>query len=176
MKAAVTLTTFARRDPVSLRATQRDAANAFCDGAAILTRAGNRVAAIALLWTAVGADPIHFVAHRRLAASLANAGDAAGAGAEYARYIGLIVKRGEVIRAAAELNYARATLGDLAELRAPGQFCASLDDIATALVKTVQTPHEAPLPSHSAHLPIAPTLSRGFAFRSASPPARLGPA
>src|SRR5438552_19050780 len=57
------------------------------DGAAVLTQAGNRVAALALMWSAVAIDPLDLGDHRRLAAMLANAGAIAGAAQEYARYV-----------------------------------------------------------------------------------------
>src|SRR5260370_30363051 len=57
------------------------------DGATMMIQAGNRVAALALLWSAVAIDPIDLAAHRRLAATLAGGGDFEGAAAEYARYI-----------------------------------------------------------------------------------------
>src|SRR6267378_408649 len=50
---------------------------ALCDGAALLNRGGNRIAALALLWAAVAVDPTGVTPHRRLAAMLANAGDVA---------------------------------------------------------------------------------------------------
>ena len=48
---------------------------ALCDGAATLTKGGNRIASLALLWAAVGIAPTHLRAHRNLAAALANNGD-----------------------------------------------------------------------------------------------------
>ncbi|MGH2499430.1 MAG: hypothetical protein ACRDF0_04990, partial [Candidatus Limnocylindria bacterium] len=86
---------------------------ALCDGAAVLAHAGNRVASLALLWAAVGIAPTDVVAHRRLAAALANSGDVDGAAEEYARYIEFVTKRGHVQRAAVELAYGRAALGDV---------------------------------------------------------------
>ena len=41
------------------------------DGAAMMIQAGNRVAAMALLWSAVAIDPTDLASHRRLAATLA---------------------------------------------------------------------------------------------------------
>jgi DNA-binding SARP family transcriptional activator len=55
-------------------------------GAATLSRAGNRIAAIATLLSAVQLAPGDLTAHRRLAAAYAVAGDRASAAAEYDRY------------------------------------------------------------------------------------------
>src|SRR5256885_7082062 len=60
------------------------------DGAAMMIQAGNRVAAMALLWSAVAIDPTDLAAHRRLAATLASGGDLDRAPEEYARYIEVI--------------------------------------------------------------------------------------
>ena len=81
------------------------------DGAAVLTQAGNRVAALALMWSAVAIDPLDLGAHRRLAAMLANAGDLDGAANEYARYVEFLLPVGELPRAAMELAYGAQMLG-----------------------------------------------------------------
>jgi hypothetical protein len=81
------------------------------DGATTLLKAGNRVAALALLWSAVAIDPVDLAVHRRLAAALANGGDLDGAANEYARYIEFLLPLGEVGRAVNELQYGAATLG-----------------------------------------------------------------
>src|SRR6266581_567525 len=64
----------------------RTAANAdleaLKEGAAMMLQAGNRVAALALLWSAVAIDPLDLAAHRRLAATLAHGGDLEGAAGE----------------------------------------------------------------------------------------------
>lgn len=83
------------------------------DGAAILTRKGDRSAAIALLTEAVGIVPGDLAAHRRLAAAHANAGDAVAACAEYERFVDYALAEGDSRRAWLELTYARETLGDL---------------------------------------------------------------
>lgn len=85
---------------------------ALLDGAALLLRAGNRVSAVAALWSAVGMDPCHLGAHRRLAAALANAGDTGGAVAEYERFFDALIAAGQPERAAAERHYGHALLGD----------------------------------------------------------------
>src|SRR5437879_10617046 len=81
------------------------------DGAAVLTQAGNRVAALALMWSAVAIDPLDLGAHRRLAAMLANAGDLDGAANEYARYIEFMIPIGDIGRATMELAYGAKVLG-----------------------------------------------------------------
>ena len=81
------------------------------DGAAMLTQAGNRVAALAVMWSAVAIAPTDLGAHRRLAAMLANAGDVDGAANEYARYIEFMIPIGDVGRATMELAYGAKVLG-----------------------------------------------------------------
>jgi hypothetical protein len=81
------------------------------DGAAMMIQAGNRVAAMALLWSAVAIDPTDLASHRRLAATLAHGGDIDGAAEEYARYIEFMLPLGEVGRAALELQYGASMLG-----------------------------------------------------------------
>src|SRR2546429_5799474 len=79
--------------------------DALKDGAAMLSAAGNRVAALSLLWSAVAIDPLDLTAHRRLAATLASAGDLDGAAEEFARYIEFMLPLGDVTRATLELTY-----------------------------------------------------------------------
>jgi hypothetical protein len=90
--------------------------DALKDGAAMLTQAGNRVAALAVMWSAVAIAPTDLGAHRRLAAMLANAGDIDGAANEYARYIEFMLPIGDVARAAMELAYGAKVLGGHAAL------------------------------------------------------------
>jgi tetratricopeptide (TPR) repeat protein len=75
-------------------------------GAAILSQAGNRTAAIAALGSAVGLAPDDRTAHRRLAAAYANAGEADRARSEYDRFIARLEARGCPDEAAAEQAYA----------------------------------------------------------------------
>src|SRR2546430_7104712 len=65
--------------------------DALKDGAAMLSAAGNRVAALSLLWSAVAIDPLDLTAHRRLAATLATGGDIDGAAGELAPYIDFVL-------------------------------------------------------------------------------------
>jgi hypothetical protein len=85
--------------------------DALKDGAAMLTQAGNRVAALAVMWSAVAIAPTDLGAHRRLAAMLANASDIDGAANEYARYIEFMLPIGDVGRATMELAYGAKVLG-----------------------------------------------------------------
>jgi hypothetical protein len=81
------------------------------DGAAMMIQAGNRVAAMALLWSAVAIDPTDLASHRRLAATLAHGGDVDGAADEYMRYIEFMLPLGEVGRATLELSYGASMIG-----------------------------------------------------------------
>lgn len=90
---------------------QRSDLDALKDGAAMLTQAGNRVAALAVMWSAVAIAPTDLGAHRRLAAMLANAGDIDGAANEYARFIEFMIPIGNVGRATMELAYGAKVLG-----------------------------------------------------------------
>ena len=101
------------------------------DGAAMLSQAGNRVAALALLWSAVALDPRDLGAHRRLAATLAHGGEIDGAAEEYARYIEFMLPLGEVGRATLELTYGAKMLGGHPALHAAAQ------KIATAVLAIV---------------------------------------
>jgi tetratricopeptide (TPR) repeat protein len=91
--------------------------DALKDGALMLLQAGNRVAALSLLWSAVAIDPIDLPAHRRLAAALANAGDLDGAASEFARYIEFMLPLDQVERAVLELQYGAHILGGHPALR-----------------------------------------------------------
>jgi hypothetical protein len=115
--------------------------DALKDGAALLMNAGNRVAAMALLWSAVALDPVDLGAHRRLAAMLANAGDLDGAANEYARYIEFVLPLGDLARATMELQYGARMLGGHRALH------EAADKIATAVQALVPQIKEAePLP------------------------------
>lgn len=79
-------------------------------GAATLCRAGNRVAAIAALLSAVQLDPDDRTVHRRLAAAYALAGDGASAALEYDRYVKRLQGLGRSDLARSERAYAVAIL------------------------------------------------------------------
>jgi hypothetical protein len=99
--------------------------DALKDGAAMLTQAGNRVAALAVMWSAVAIAPTDLGAHRRLAAMLANAGDIDGAANEYARYIEFTLPIGDVGRAAMELSYGAKAFGGHPALREAAEKIAT---------------------------------------------------
>jgi hypothetical protein len=120
---------------------------ALCSGAATLSREGNRIAALALLWAAVAVEPTDFVAHRRLAAALTNAGDLDAAAEEYARFIEFMLKQDDVRRAAGELAYARAFLGEMPQLRSAATYPVALADVVRALDGPAQTRASLPMPS-----------------------------
>ena len=86
------------------------------DGAASLTRNGDRAGAIALLAEAVALSPGDLAAHRRLAAAHANSGDIVSACDEYARFVDHALAEGDPRRAWLELTYGRETLGDVPAL------------------------------------------------------------
>ena len=100
------------------------------DGAAALTRSGERSAAIGLLREAVTLDPRDLGTHRRLAAALALAGDAEAAVQEYTRFIRDLRDSGDADRAKLEATYGVGQLKD-----APG--VAALHDLANG--ETPQT-------------------------------------
>lgn len=134
--------------------TQRSDLDALKDGAAMLTQAGNRVAALAVMWSAVAIAPTDLGAHRRLAAMLANAGDIDGAVNEYARYIDFMLPIGDVGRATIELSYGVKVFG------AHPLLHEAAEKIATAVRALVPGDLVAPTPA----LPI-PRLLPKVPFR-----------
>jgi hypothetical protein len=86
------------------------------EGAAALSKAGDRTVAIGLLREAVQLDPMDLAAHRRLAAALALSGDSNAAAAEYMRYTQLEMTSGDPERAKLEAQYALETLGEIPAL------------------------------------------------------------
>ena len=121
--------------------------DALKDGAAMMIQAGNRVAAMALLWSAVAIDPIDLASHRRLAATMAHGGDIDGAADEYARYIEFMLPLGEVGRATLELSYGASQLGGHPKLHEAAEM------IVTAVRSIVP-------PSSVALAPAAPLTRR----------------
>jgi hypothetical protein len=117
------------------------------DGATLLMQAGNRVAALALLWSAVAVDPLDLGAHRRLAAMLANAGDLDGAANEYARYVEFLLPVGDVPRATLELSYGVRVVGGHPALRdAAEKIAAAVRAIVPAVEPTEKDTPELPAP------------------------------
>jgi tetratricopeptide (TPR) repeat protein len=102
------------------------------DGAAAVTKAGERSAAIGLLREAVSLDPKDLATHRRLAATLALAGDLDGAVQEYARFVGDLRQSGETERAKNEIAYAKGQLRGAPNLGA-------LDEIAAGTQAKAET-------------------------------------
>ncbi len=80
------------------------------EGAAALTKSGERSAAILLLRQAVGLDPRDHATHRRLAAALALAGNTDAAVEEYARFIRDLRANGDSERAKNEAAFAKGQL------------------------------------------------------------------
>lgn len=122
------------------------ALEALRDGALTLSREGNQVASLAVLWAAVGIAPDDLGLHRWLAARLANIGNREAAGAEYARYVDVMLERGDIARAELELRYGRDTLGDAPALRSATLRLAA----ARAL--------ESSLPTAAGSVPASPWL------------------
>jgi hypothetical protein len=121
-------------------------------GAVLLTQHGNRVAALALLWAAVAIDPVDRTVHRRLAATLATAGDLDGAAQEYARYVEFLLPRGDIEGATAELHYAATTLG---RMRAITDAAVTVAAELPALLETArQRNGPGPQPITEARAPI----------------------
>jgi hypothetical protein len=100
-------------DTVQLTDAERSRSDldALKEGATMMTQSGNRVAALALMWSAVAIAPTDLGAHRRLGAMLANAGDVDGAANEYARYIEFMLPLGDLSRATMELTYGAKMFG-----------------------------------------------------------------
>jgi hypothetical protein len=123
------------------------------DGATMMIQAGNRVAAMALLWSAVAIDPTDLAAHRRLAATLAHGGDIDGAAEEYARYIEFMLPLGEVGRAALELQYGASMLGGHPALR------EAAEKIVTAVQAIVPPTAVAIAPATRPTAPATPSIA-----------------
>ena len=80
------------------------------DGAAALTKSGERSQAIGLLKQAVTLEPRDLATHRKLAAALALAGDTDASVQEYARFITDLRDNGERERAKNEVAWAKGQL------------------------------------------------------------------
>ena len=142
--------------------SDRSDLEALKEGAAMMIQAGNRVAAMALLWSAVAIDPTDLASHRRLAATLAHGGDIDGAAEEYARYIEFMLPLGEVGRATIELSYGATAIGGHKALR------DAAEKIVTAVRAIVPPTDTAIAPATSAAFapsvpalrPAAPAMGR----------------
>jgi hypothetical protein len=142
--------------------------DALKEGAAMMTQAGNRVAALALLWSAVAIDPIDLGAHRRLAATLAHGGDFDAAAEEYARYIEFLLPLGEVGRAALELQYGASTLGGRHALHAAAEKIVAAVREIVPLTNTAIAPPPAFVPEQRAHRQ-APVVAPSAPVEEAAP-------
>ena len=105
------------------------------DGAAALTKSGERSSAIGLLRQAVGLDPRDFGTHRRLAAALALAGDTDASVQEYARFIRDLRDSGDGERAKNEAAFAKGQLRGVKGL-------ATLDEIVDGKPAVADVPAE----------------------------------
>lgn len=83
---------------------------ALLDGAAALSRAGNRVAAIVALLSAIKLAPDDRTAHRHLAAAYAVGGDRCRAREEYERFAARLEASGATDAALLERTYASVVL------------------------------------------------------------------
>jgi len=122
------------------------------EGAAVLSKTGERAIAIDLLREAVQLDPLDLSAHRRLAAGLALAGDISGAASEYVRFTQLELTAGDPERAKLEAMYALETFGEIPALH---EMARSL-----GLGKYTLTPADAAPPGEPAARALEPPASR----------------
>jgi len=145
------------------------------DGAAMMIQAGNRVAAMALLWSAVAIDPTDLAAHRRLAATLAHGGDIDGAADEYARYIEFMLPLGEVGRATMELSYGAGVLGGHPTLHEAAEKIVTAVRAIVPQTNASLAPSMPALRPTPALRPIAPTRLPDIDVAAPLPTPRLLP-
>lgn len=141
-----------------------DALKILREGAAALTKAGDRSGAIGLLREAIGLDPRDLATHRRLAAALALVGDPDAAVAEYARFVRDLRDNGERERATSEVAYAKGQLRGVAGLESldailegaptPEETTLIADEPAAA-EPAIEERAETPVPESAAPEPIA---------------------
>jgi hypothetical protein len=143
----------------------RDDLDALKEGAAMLVQAGNRVAALSLLWSAVAIDPTDRSSHRRLAATLAHSGDLDAAADEFARYIEFVLPLGDIARAMDELSYGVNMVGGHEALH------GAAAKIANAVRGLVPPAGTAILPAP----PLAAIAAAAAKTRQAPPAPRLLP-
>ncbi|MEK6208375.1 MAG: hypothetical protein AABM32_12115 [Chloroflexota bacterium] len=106
------------------------------EGAAALTKSGERSGAIGLLRQAVVLDPGDLTTHRRLAAALALAGDTDASVQEYARFIRDLRDSGHSERAKNEVAWAKGQLRGVSGV-------STLDAIADGTPSSAEEPAEA---------------------------------
>ena len=110
------------------------------EGAAALTKSGERSGAIGLLRQAVALDPPDLATHRRLAAALALTGDTDASVEEYARFIRDLRESGEIQRAKNEVAWAKGQLRGV-------KGVSALDAIAESPPSKREEPAEAEEPA-----------------------------
>jgi thioredoxin-like negative regulator of GroEL len=110
------------------------------EGAAALTKSGERSAAIGLLRQAIVLDPRDLATHRRLAAALALAGDTDASVQEYVRFIRDLRDTGESERAKNEVAFAKGQLRGVSGL-------STLDAITDGQPSVASAPHETEEPA-----------------------------
>lgn len=118
------------------------------EGAAALSKSGDRTIAIDLLKEAVSLDPLDLAAHRRLASAYALNGDTNAAATEYMRFTKLEMESGDPERARLEAQYALETLGEIPALHDLARNAGiGLRTVRTDVAPTPSAPVEQPRPS-----------------------------
>jgi tetratricopeptide (TPR) repeat protein len=112
------------------------------DGAAALTKSGERSAAIGLLRQAITLDPRDLATHRKLAAALALAGDPDASVQEYARFIRDLRDAGESERAKNEVAWAKGQLRGVSGV-------STLDAIANGVPQRAAEPANSEEPAET---------------------------
>ncbi|HYK96993.1 MAG TPA: hypothetical protein VEU77_01240 [Candidatus Acidoferrales bacterium] len=170
------------RGLAKVRVEQADRAAALktlLDGGAALAKAGQRDGAINVLKEAVQLDPRDRTAHRRLASSLALAGDTEAAAHEYVRFIRDV---GDPVAARMEAEYALERMPHHAEIeeaaRAAGATVVAHAEPAHAEPEHAEPEHAEPKHAEPAH--AEPThmtsVDREDLVRSAFGPVEAEPA
>lgn len=112
------------------------------EGAAALTKSGERSAAIGLLRQAVVLDPRDLATHRRLAAALALAGDTDASVQEYARFVRDLRDSGASDRAKNEVAYAKGQLRGVSGLSTLDSILDGEPALADATTETEDPPEK----------------------------------
>jgi thioredoxin-like negative regulator of GroEL len=112
------------------------------EGAAALTKSGERSAAIGLLRQAVVLDPRDLATHRRLAAALALVGDTDASVQEYARFIRELRDSGASDRAKNEVAYAKGQLRGVSGLSTLDAIVDGEPAVADATTETEDAPEK----------------------------------
>jgi thioredoxin-like negative regulator of GroEL len=137
------------------------------EGAAALTKSGERSAAIGLLRQAVGLDPGDLATHRRLAAALALAGDIDASVQEYARFIRDLRDSGESERAKSEVAWAKGQLRGVAGV---STLDAIADGARTVRDESVEAEATAEEKTSSAERSFDEWAPRGEPAKMGAPP------